>query len=403
LKGWGVNAIRPALLGHLIQPRDSQPAKPPYKYNPEGWKLLDSLVAWCERWQVGIIWDMHAGPGSPNGQLYSDAPGGSATLWSDSASTWPRTTDLWFKIADRYKTRPCIIGYDFENEPLLSNMGYNPALLRKLFVQLTDTIRTVDTVGIMVVEGQWYGRDFSILEPLNWDKHLVLSYHEYNPMITNCSNMKGSQNGFSWDVCAARTKYNIPVWVGETGAKPPPYTINAQSTDFFNSNNIGWSWWDYKNFVSQNQPWNCPKTAGFQTILDYWNNGGTKPSAANAKTWLFDQARRTNRSYCTFQPTMVSSLHPLNPNGVVSVQNGPAQKVSGSISVSKRAGAVLITMPDALSFSAEIISSNGQMVRSGRGLGGSWQVDCSGQPAGLYFVKIASADGCVVKRLVIAR
>ena len=97
MKGWGMNALRIPLLGSLIQPYDSQPAVPPYKYDSLGWRLLDSLVNWCERWQMGIIWDMHCPPGSPNGQQYSDADGDSATLWSDTARYWPRTRDLWLK------------------------------------------------------------------------------------------------------------------------------------------------------------------------------------------------------------------------------------------------------------------------------------------------------------------
>jgi endoglucanase len=401
-KGWGMNMLRIPLLASLIQPYDSQPSAPPYKYKDEGWRILDSLVIWCERWQLGIIWDMHCPPGSENGQNISDAPAnGNSTLWTDTATYWPRTKDLWFKIADRYKSYQCIVGYDLLNEPLLTSNGFNGSLLRKIYMDLTDAIRTVDTVGIIFVEGQWWARDFTIIEPINWDKHLAIAYHEYNPMITSCSNMKGSASGNSWDACAARTKYNIPLWLGETGEQGPPYTINAQSTDFLNANNIGWSWWNEKKFDSQNSPWNCPKTSGFKTILNYWNNGGTKPNADSAKKWLFDQARRTTDSYCTFCSAMVTSLHPLDPNGKVPVMQTAVPKHAGIGHFSNKAGALSFELPVAQKFSVEILDMRGRSVY--RAVSSGTKLGISGRlfPAGLYIVRAAGDKTSLQPRVVL--
>ena len=312
IRRWGCTAIRPALCHNVIQPRDGQPSSPPYKYNDWGWEILDSLVTWCERWHLGIIWDMHAAPGSQGGDNISDSDG-EARLWKEPQIYWPRLKDLWYKIAERYKNRKCIIGYDLLNEPLLKSKGYDDKMLRQLYIQLTDTIRKIDTAGIIFVEGQWWARDFSILEPINWDKHLAIAFHEYPPVIS-FDNMRGVADGNAYDWAALRTKYNIPLWQGETGEQGPPYTRNTQSTNFCNDNNIGWSFWTHKKFNMSTQPWNCPKTSGFQRCIDYWNNRASKPNPDSARIWLFDQARRTNRSFCQFLPDMVRSLRPLNPD-----------------------------------------------------------------------------------------
>jgi len=399
-KGWGMNAIRIPLCAGIIQQRDSQPLAPPYKYLPEGWRILDSLVLWCERWHLGIIWDMHTAPGSQNAQNISDVDPSinKATLWTDTATFWPRTKDLWFKIADRYKSNKCIVGYDLLNEPCLTNNGCNGTFLRKLYIELTDTIRKVDSLGIMFVEGQWWARDIQILEPINWDPHLCITHHEYPPIIS-CDGMKGSANGDSWDPCASRIKYNIPIWHGETGEQGSPYTRNIQSTDFLTTNNIGYAWWCEKKFNSQNAPWNCPKTTGFNSILTYWN-GGAKPSAADAKTWLFDQARRTALSYCTLDADMISSLK-LDPKGIVPVMQAVVSKQERGIEVSHRSGALAIELPVAQKFWVEVLDMRGRSVYQAAATGTKLDISRKLFPAGLYVVRVVGEKMLLQPRMVV--
>jgi endoglucanase len=411
MRRWGCNAIRPALCNNVIQPRDGQPANPPYIYNDWGWEILDSLVTWCDRWHVGIIWDMHAAPGGQNNQNISDADG-TARLWADTTTYWPRTRDIWYQIAARYKNRRSIIGYDLLNEPLLSNIGYNSALLRKLYVQLTTVIRTVDTAGIIFVEGQWWARDFAILAPLTWDKHLAVAFHEYPP-VTSFANMTGNANGTPYDWGALRTTYTIPLWHGETGEQGPPYTRNAQSTDFCNANNIGWSWWTHKKFNNTTQPWNCPKTTGFQTLINYWNNGGTKPTAANAKTWLFDQALRTNRTYCTFLPDMVRSLHPLNPDApdtltpwfppvaIAAGTNRQACAIAAGVNI--RGRHIEIRLPKEQRYDVHLYTVEGKSIETYHSASGVLNVETAALPVGTYIVQIQSPGRSFERAIVVCK
>ncbi len=312
MKMWGVNSIRIALLASHLQPREGQPDNPPYIYSKEGYELLDSLVAWCEKYNMGIIWDMHGAPGAQNAENIADSDG-EAKLWSEKEKYWPLCIDLWYKIAERYKEKECIIGYDLLNEPLLRRYPHiSEKLLRELYIELTDTIRVIDKEGIIFIEGDDWAQNFEMLEPLDWDPHLVIAFHSYPPT----ANSKELQR---WDML--RQKYNIPLWHGETGEQGPPYHYNTHSTTFLEEQNVGWSWWTHKKFERKTQPWNCPRTYGFNKILNYWKEEGEKPSKQQAKEWLWDQAQKTHSDYCEFLPDMVRSLKSLDPDGYLAAKD----------------------------------------------------------------------------------
>jgi hypothetical protein len=318
MKMWGVNSIRIALLASLLQPREGQPDEPPYVYSGYGFGLLDSLVSWCEKHEMGIIWDMHGAPGAQNAENISDSDG-EARLWTEKEKYWPRCIELWYKIAERYRHNKCIIGYDLLNEPLLRRYPHiSEKLLRELYIELTDTIRAIDTLGIIFVEGDDWAQNFEMLEPLDWDPHLVVAFHSYPPT----ANSKGLER---WDIL--RQKYNIPLWHGETGEQGPPYHYVTRSSAFLEDNNVGWSWWTHKKFERKTQPWNCPRTAGFNKILDYWNGKGEKPSKKEASEWLLDQARKTHSDYCEFLPDMVRALVSLDPDGYLAAKDTTAPEI----------------------------------------------------------------------------
>ncbi len=305
MKSWGANSLRIPILASILQPRKEQPEQPPFKYSEYGFSLLDSLVKWCEKNEIGIIWDMHGAPGAQNAENISDSDG-EARLWTEKEKYWPMCIELWYKIADRYKNSNYIIGYDLLNEPLLIRYkNVEPKLLREIYIQLTDTIRTVDPDGIIFIEGDDWAQTFDILEPMDWDPHLAMAFHSYPPT----SNQEGLER---WD--KFRKKYNIPLWHGETGEQRPPYKLNTEATTFLESANVSWSWWTHKKFDRQTQPWSIVRNPGFLKILAYWNGKEEKPSKEQAKEWLFNQAKKTNSEYCEFLPDMVRSLVPLNPD-----------------------------------------------------------------------------------------
>lgn len=302
MKMWGLNTVRIPLLASKLQPREGQPDKAPYNYSDEGFRFLDSVVKWSEKYHIGVIWDMHGAPGAQSRENIADSDG-DARLWTEKDKYFPMCIDLWYKIAERYKDKECIVGYDLLNEPLLRRYpDIDKTLLRELYVLLTGAIRKIDKTGIMFIEGDEWAQEFEILEPLDWDNHLVVAFHSYPPT----SNADGLRR---WDMF--RMKYNIPLWHGETGEQRPPYEVNIASTTFLQQANVGWAWWTHKKFDNRSQPWSIVPTEGFTKILDYWKGKGSRPSAEEAEKWLFEQAYKTNSKYCIFLPQMVNSLKPL--------------------------------------------------------------------------------------------
>lgn len=396
MKLLGANSLRIPILAAVLQPREGQPDRPPYKYSEYGFSLLDNLVGWCEKYDIGIIWDMHGAPGGQNAENISDSDG-KARLWTEKEKYWPLCIDLWYKIADRYKKKKCIIGYDLLNEPLLIRYGnIKPSLLRELYVQLTDTIRTVDAEGIIFIEGDDWAQTFNILEPMDWDKHLAMAFHSYPPT----ANQEGLHR---WDVL--RQKYNIPLWHGETGEQGPPYKRNIEATTFLESANVSWSWWTHKKFDMQSQPWSCIRSPGFLKILNYWNGFGEKPSKEDATTWLLEQAKMTHSDYCVFYPDMVRSLVPLNPDTYLSTKVLTEPNiVTQPEDISTEAGGVVQTMVRAHGFPL-----NYQWYKNGRVLSDQKQYSLDvANPSvtddnSTYVVKISNSKGTVESKKITLR
>jgi len=73
-------------------------------------------------------------------------------------------------------------------------------------------------------------------------------------------------------------------------------------------NNIGWAWWAHKKIKSISAPFSSPLTEEYDVLLNYWNNGGTKPSQAFAVDALTLQAEKLKCSNCTVQSGVVDAL-----------------------------------------------------------------------------------------------
>ena len=388
MKSWGVNTLRIPLLASMLQPREDQPLQAPYNYDESAFQYLDDLVKWCEELEMGVIWDLHGAPGAQNAANISDSDG-TARLWTEKETYWPMTTDLWDKITKRYNSYACIVGYDLLNEPLLARYpGVDPGLLRELYVEITRVIRDTDDTGIIFVEGDDWAQSFEMLEPLDWDKHLVIAFHSYPP--TN------SQNGLQrWD--DLRQKYNIPLWHGETGEQNPPWELYKRSTEFLETANVGWNWWTHKKFDLSRQPWSIYRTPGFETILDYWKGTGDRPTKRQAKRWLFDQARKTNTEHCEFLPGMVESLHPLDPSDYLNIRGIRMPRIIEH----PQSGILETGYGLTLSVKASGYPLNYQWYRNGRAIPGetSFQIFVhqfsTGEQAGEYHVEISNEKGHV--------
>ena len=270
----GFNAVRPALNARLFLTEGDTAI-----FVEESFALIDNLVSWCKKHNLYVILDMHGAPGGQTGANIDDSPNDQPELFMDTRNQ-DRLVDLWVKIAKRYKNEPTVAAYDLLNEPLPKRTGAAEKyghLVEPLYKRLTAAIREVDKNHMITLEGVDWSNDWSIFNK-PFDDNLFYQFHYY------CWNRPDNLNDIS-QYFEYRNKLNVPVWVGETGEKGN--TIYWATTQYFEANNIGWSFWPWKKMDTKNTPYSINRPTNWDQIAAY-SRGGKKPSKEIAQQ-AFDE------------------------------------------------------------------------------------------------------------------
>ena len=277
MKAWGFNSVRLPMHYNLYTlPIEAEPVAGKDTWLEQGFAMTDSLLAWCKANEMYLILDLHAAPGGQGNDFnISDRNPDLASLW-DSAENQRKTVALWKKLAQRYKDEPWVGAYDLINEP---NWGFQDPLndknglkeqkneiLKKVLIDITKAIREVDKKHMIIIEGNGWGNNYQGMLP-PWDDNLVLSFHKY----WNYNDQESIKS-----LIEHRDKYNVPVWLGETGENSNVWFNEAIS--LLERNNIGWCWWPLKK-LGFNNPLEIKSNPAYQQVLDYWNKKGPKPEA----------------------------------------------------------------------------------------------------------------------------
>lgn len=305
LKSWGFNSVRLPMHYNLFTlPADKeQPGR--NTWLDKGFALTDSLLSWCKSNKMYLVLDLHAAPGGQGNDLnISDANSTQSSLW-DSEANQQKTIALWRKIAQRYANESWIGGYDILNEP---NFGFTDPVndrngtkeqhnepLKKLLVEITNAIREVDKRHIIIIEGNGWGNNYHGLLP-PWDHNMVLSFHKY----WNFNDLASIQN-----ILDTREKYNIPVWLGETGENSNVWY--SQVVRLLETNNIGWAFWPLKK-VGSNNPLEIKSNLNYEELLRFWNGKGPQPKESNVYSGLLELATYTKLETNIFHKDVIDAL-----------------------------------------------------------------------------------------------
>lgn len=283
----GFNSIRLPMHYNLYTlPIEKEPAKGKDTWLDEGFKMTDDLLQWCTDNKIYLILDLHAAPGGQgNDANISDNDKSKPSLWA-SEENQRKTVALWKKLAERYKDNPWIGGYDLINEPNINFTGKNPngtdemsnAPLWKLQKDITAAIREVDKKHIIFIEGNGWGNNYNGL-PAIWDNNMAFSFHKY----WNYNDDPTLQ--FALDL---REKHNMPIWLGETGENSNVWF--TELIQLLGKHNIGYAFWPMKKIDNIAGITNVKITPEYEKLLDYWKNGGEKPSKEYAKKALLQIA-----------------------------------------------------------------------------------------------------------------
>ncbi|MBP2615134.1 cellulase family glycosylhydrolase [Chryseobacterium jejuense] len=301
----GFNSIRLPLHYNLYTfPIEKEPAKGKDTWLEEGFKMTDDLLQWCKDNKIYLILDLHAAPGGQgNDANISDNDKSKPSLW-ESEENQRKTIALWKKLADRYKNEPWIGGYDIINEPNINFTGKNPngtdemsnAPLWKLQKDITTAIREVDQKHIIFIEGNGWGNNYNGLIPI-WDHNMAFSFHKY----WNDNDDKTIQ--FALDL---RAKHNMPIWLGETGENSNVWF--TELIQLLDKHNIGYAFWPMKKIDNIAGITNVKITPEYEKLLNYWKNGGEKPSKEYAKKALMQIADNYKFSNVEVKKDVIDAL-----------------------------------------------------------------------------------------------
>lgn len=301
----GFNSIRLPMHYNLYTlPIEKEPAKGKDTWLEEGFKMTDDLLQWCKDNKIYLILDLHAAPGGQgNDANISDNDKSKPSLW-ESEENQRKTISLWKKLAERYKNEPWIGGYDIINEPNINFTGKNPngtdemsnAPLWKLQKDITTAIREVDQKHIIFIEGNGWGNNYNGLIPI-WDKNMALSFHKY----WNNNDDKTIQ--FALDL---REKHNIPIWLGETGENSNVWF--TELIQLLDKHNIGYAFWPMKKIDNIAGITNVKTTPEYEHLLDYWKNGGEKPSKEYAQKALLQIAENYKFSNVEIKNDVIDAM-----------------------------------------------------------------------------------------------
>jgi endoglucanase len=298
----GFNSVRPALNARLFLTEGDNAV-----YVDEGFALLDNLVGWCRTHGLYVIIDMHGAPGGQTGANIDDSPNDEPGLFIDKRNQ-DRLVDLWVKIAARYKDEPAVAAYDLLNEPLPQRTGAAAKYkdqLEPLYKRITTAIRRVDARHMITLEGVDWANDWSVFGP-PFDDNVFYQFHFY------CWARPTQLNDVS-RFLEHRARLNTPVWVGETGEKDN--AIYWATTQYFETNNIGWSFWPWKKMDATNGPYSVKPPQGWDAVRAY-SGGGPAPTRDAAHKTFAELLENVKLENCVFRPDVVNAIFRRAPGRV---------------------------------------------------------------------------------------
>jgi endoglucanase len=229
----------------------------PVRLEGDGYRLLDQVVGWCKQANLYVILDMHAAPGGQTGDNIDDSWG--YPFLFESAESQDLTVNIWRKLAARYRNEPTVIGYDLLNEPIAHYFDaakLNPRL-EPLYRRIVAGIRQVDRNHIIFLGGAQWDTNFKVFgQP--FDTKLVYTFHKYWMEVNQ---------GAIQEYLDFREKYNVPVWMGESGENTDEWITSFRT--LLDTNNIGWCFWPYKRMDATSCVVSINSPAEWDIIIDF--------------------------------------------------------------------------------------------------------------------------------------
>lgn len=255
IKQTGMNSIRLPFHYKLFTDEDYMGLKS----NQDGFARVDSVIKWCKAEGLYVILDMHDAPGGQTGDNIDDSYG---YPWLFESETSKQLfSEIWKKIADRYKNEPTVLGFDLLNEPIATYFT-NKEEINKLLVPVykrgVEAIRSVDPNHIILLGGAQWNSNFSMFDEKAIDSNMLYTCHRYW-----CDTLQSNLQDF----IDFRNKVNLPLYMGETGENTDEWVGGFRR--LMERNNMGWHFWPYKKMEKTSCMVHIKKPANWDLIVEY--------------------------------------------------------------------------------------------------------------------------------------
>ncbi|GAC1372281.1 MAG: hypothetical protein NVSMB30_12880 [Hymenobacter sp.] len=224
----------------------------------EGFRQIDQVLAWCAANKLYVVLDLHAAPGGQGSDRNINDNLLPLDLWKRRDARGRLiyqdiTVRLWQRLAARYRTDGRVAMYDFINEPHNLNAAHGLSAdnteLHALYARLIAAVRGQHDPHLLLLEGNGYGNEYTQLTPDQFPAadrpNLVYNSHRYwctnNPHTTDPN---PNQVNLIGNLAAFRDRWQVPVWVGETGENSNEWFRAARQG--LEAQGIGWCHWTLK-------------------------------------------------------------------------------------------------------------------------------------------------------------
>ena len=224
----------------------------------DGIQAIDNVLSWCAANRMYVVLDLHAAPGGQGTDPNINDNFRPLDLWKRRDAKGRLiyqdvTVRLWEQLAKRYRSDARVAMYDLINEPhnlsQANGLSADNQELSALYSRLIDAVRAQKDAHLLLLEGNGYGNEYTNLTPdklkVKDKTGLVYNSHRYwCPNEATATDPNPNQINLVSNLAAFRDKWQVPVWVGETGENSNEWF--AAAVQQLNAQNIGWCHWNLK-------------------------------------------------------------------------------------------------------------------------------------------------------------
>ena len=292
----GYNSVRIPINARLFLEEG-----PEMQWIDEGFELLDKCIDWCEKHSLYAFIDLHGAPGGQTGANIDDSIDDMPRLFMDR-HCFDKGVALWRKLAQRYKDRWIVGGYDILNEPIRpvrhegdTDVTHLLPLLKKFYEAAIQAIREVDEHHLVTLEGHYWASATEVFCK-KYDPKMIIHFHRYAciPDIESFT-----------PFLEAAERWQCPLWLGETGENmlewfTAMYPLSVEL-------GIGFNLWPWKKMECVNSPCSVTAPAGWEKIIDY-AKGGQHPGYTAAQKIMDQYLENMRISQCTVNDDVTSHV-----------------------------------------------------------------------------------------------